>query len=103
MQRLLLIIILETFFLSCNAHAQKSVCRFVPFNSEPRYEKGVRIVFYNVENLFDFTKDTLAKDEEFLPEGLYDWTPGKFFHKLQSIGKVLLSTGGWEPPEIIGL
>jgi hypothetical protein len=90
-------------FLTGLCAAQKITNHYVSFDPEARNENGVRVVFYNVENLFDFKKDTLAKDEEFLPEGLYHWTPGKFFSKLQSISKVILSTGGWEPPEIIGL
>jgi len=83
--------------------AQERQIGFVRFSPTARNEKGVRIVFYNTENLFDTRKDTLKRDEEFLPEGLYRWTPGKFYRKVQSIAKVLLSTGGWDPPEIIGL
>lgn len=83
--------------------AQEARRGFVRFNPEARNEKGVRIVFYNTENLFDSQKDTLKRDNEFQPDGLYRWTPGKFFRKAQSIAKVLLSTGGWDPPEIIGL
>lgn len=103
MQHLLFLLFLEMIFLTGFIHAQEVTTHFVSFNPEPRNENGVRVVFYNVENLFDCKNDTLTKDEEFLPEGLYDWTPGKFFNKLQTIGKVLLSAGGWEPPEIIGL
>ena len=32
----------------------------------------VRLMFYNVENLFDIYDDTLKNDNEFLPEGLGD-------------------------------
>jgi len=103
MTRLPVFIIIGMTFLTGLIHAQKMPYHYVSFSPESRNEKGVRVVFYNVENLFDFKKDTLAKDDEFLPEGLYEWTPGKFFNKLQSISKVILSTGGWEPPEIIGL
>ena len=103
MTRLPVLLLLGMTFLTGLLQAQKIPNRYVSFNPEARNENGVRVVFYNVENLFDFKKDTLAKDDEFLPEGLYEWTPGKFFNKLQSISKVILSTGGWEPPEIIGL
>jgi hypothetical protein len=103
MQRLPILLFLGMIFLTGLIQAQKISNHYVSFNPESRNENGVRVVFYNVENLFDFRKDTLAKDDEFLPEGLYEWTPGKFFNKLQSISKVILSTGGWEPPEIIGL
>ena len=103
MLRLSFFLFLVMIFLTGLCPAQKIRNHYVSFNPEARNESGVRVVFYNVENLFDFKKDTLAKDNEFLPEGLYHWTPGKFFNKLQSISKVILSTGGWEPPEIIGL
>ena len=103
MTRLPVFMFIGMTFLTGLIHAQKMPYHYVSFSPESRNEKGIRVVFYNVENLFDFKKDTLAKDDEFLPEGLYEWTPGKFFNKLQSISKVILSTGGWEPPEIIGL
>ena len=103
MARLTIFMFFGIVFLTGLIHAQKIQDHYVSFNPEPRRESGVRVVFYNVENLFDFKKDTLTKDYEFLPEGLYAWTPGKFFNKLQSISNVILSTGGWEPPEIIGL
>ena len=103
MQRLHFLLFMEMIFLTGAIHAQEVAPHYVSFSPEPRNENGVRVVFYNVENLFDCKNDTLTKDEEFLPEGLYGWTSGKFFNKLQTIGKVLLSAGGWEPPEIIGL
>lgn len=103
MKQLSFLLFVEMIFLTGFVRAQGSIIHYVSFSPESRNEKGVRIVFYNVENLFDCTHDTLTKDSEFLPDGLYGWTPGKFLNKLQTIGKVLLSTGGWEPPEIIGL
>ena len=33
----------------------------------------VRLMFYNVENLFDTFDDTLKDDDEFLPGGLRGW------------------------------
>jgi hypothetical protein len=33
----------------------------------------VRIMFYNVENLFDIVDDPLKDDNEFLPGGLMRW------------------------------
>jgi hypothetical protein len=64
---------------------------------------GLRFVFYNVENLFDPFDDSLVADEEFLPGGIRGWTWNRFEEKLNQIHKVLVATGGWEPPEIIGL
>ena len=64
---------------------------------------GLRLVFYNVENLFDPFNDSLTDDEEFLPGGIRGWNWEKFDDKLNRIHKVLVALGGWEPPEIIGL
>lgn len=103
MVRQLLMVSFFIFLIHVLGFAQEKERGFVRFNPEGRNEKSVRIVFYNTENLFDTQKDTLKRDDEFLPDGLYRWTPGKFYRKVQSIAKVLLSTGGWDPPEIIGL
>ncbi len=62
-----------------------------------------RIVFYNVENLFDTDDDSLTNDEEFLPEGSKKWTNYRFYNKLNKIYKVMAAIGEDEPPEIIAL
>lgn len=61
-----------------------------------------RVMFYNVENLFDTFDDSLKNDNEFLPSGMRAWTWKKFERKLQNTAKVIISAGGWEPPEIVG-
>ncbi|MCP4122984.1 MAG: endonuclease [Bacteroidetes bacterium] len=63
----------------------------------------LRFVFYNVENLFDIFNDTTTIDEEFLPYGIKGWNRERYDDKLHKIFKVLVNTGGWELPEIIGL
>jgi endonuclease/exonuclease/phosphatase family metal-dependent hydrolase len=62
-----------------------------------------RMMFYNVENLFDTFHDTLKDDYEFVRGGSYGWTWKKFTKKIQNISKVIVEAGGWRPPEIIGL
>ncbi len=62
-----------------------------------------RVVFYNVENLFDIYNDTLKRDEEFLPEGMRHWNNKKFYKKLNQTYRVLISVGEWDPPAVIGL
>ena len=67
-------------------------------------ERGqVRVMFYNVENLFDTFDDPTKNDEEFLPEGKKKWTFERYQKKLNNICKVTTAVGGWELPEIIGL
>jgi len=62
-----------------------------------------RIVFYNVENLFDTKDDPLTADEEFLPESDRHWDNTKLYRKLNNIYKVLIGIGEWDPPAIVGL
>ncbi len=52
-------------------------------------DEGVRIAFYNVENLFDTDDDSLTQDEEFLPSGIRGWTPTRFWKKAGNIARVL--------------
>lgn len=61
------------------------------------------IAFYNVENLFHPSDDSLTADEDFTPTGLYHWTYGKYFHKISNVGKVFIDMGKGSPPAIIGL
>ena len=43
---------------------------------------SVRIMFYNVENLFDIHNDTLTDDDEFLPAGLRRWSYRRYSGKI---------------------
>lgn len=61
----------------------------------------VRIMFYNVENLFDTYNDTLRDDEEFLPGGLRRWNNSRYYKKINSIYKTVLAAGEWSPPAVI--
>lgn len=63
----------------------------------------VRIVFYNLENLYDPHEDTAKPDNEFTSKGLKKWTFGRFFMKLDHLAKVFIAIGGWEPPAMIGV
>jgi hypothetical protein len=68
-----------------------------------RGESGIRVMFYNVENLFDVRNDSLKQDDEYAPGGMRGWSMEKLKKKLINISKVIISVGGWEPPEIVGL
>jgi endonuclease/exonuclease/phosphatase family metal-dependent hydrolase len=64
-------------------------------------------VSYNCENLFDTRHDTLKNDSAFLPEGEHRWTAGRYWKKLNDVGRVILQCGGekeeWRLPDIVGL
>lgn len=47
---------------------------------------------YNVENLFDCTHDSLKNDHDFTPEGLYQWTPWKYWRKVNAIARAIVLT-----------
>jgi predicted extracellular nuclease len=62
-----------------------------------------RIVFYNVENFFDYRDDSAKSDEEFLPGGLRGWTPARFYDKAGKISKVISAVGRNRFPDLVGL
>jgi hypothetical protein len=61
----------------------------------------VRVMFYNVENLFDVCNDTTKDDDEFLPDGVRRWTNNRYDKKINSLYKVIMAAGEWSPPEIV--
>lgn len=62
-----------------------------------------RIVFYNVENLFDTRHDSLYQDSEYTPEGNKHWNYQKYQTKLDHIAQVIANIGGWQTPMAVGL
>ncbi|MEN8122083.1 MAG: hypothetical protein ABFS35_17170 [Bacteroidota bacterium] len=66
-------------------------------------QRNIRILFYNVENLFDTYNDSIKNDDEFLPDKGKYWTKGRYYQKQKHISQVIVAIGGWYPPEIIGL
>ncbi|MBO7427274.1 MAG: endonuclease [Paludibacteraceae bacterium] len=74
-----------------------------PCFAEKTDHETIRIVSYNVENLFDCEDDPLTDDNAFTPEGEYQWTEGKYKNKLNNISRAITAAGGWAKPVIIGL
>ncbi|MGK7397086.1 MAG: endonuclease/exonuclease/phosphatase family protein [Candidatus Cyclobacteriaceae bacterium M3_2C_046] len=70
--------------------------------SDPPARSG-RVVFYNVENLFDPFDDSLSLDQEFTPEGDKHWTYYRYQNKLRKTFKIISALGELDPPVIIGL
>ena len=73
------------------------------FNDEFRGNSAIRLMFYNVENLFDIVDDSLTQDESFTPEGDHHWNRFKYEEKLDHISKTVVAVGGWENVEVVGL
>jgi predicted extracellular nuclease len=63
----------------------------------------VRVMFYNVENLFDTIDNKYTDDKEFLPESDRKWNSYKYWKKIRQIYQVIAAVGEKSPPGIIGL
>ncbi len=75
---------------------------FINVDRDPA-DSVFRIVFYNVENLFDIVNDPLKADDDFTPGGVRRWTFYRLRHKVNNICRALAAASEWQPPSIIGL
>ncbi|MCC8146666.1 MAG: endonuclease [Bacteroidales bacterium] len=66
-------------------------------------QNSFRVMFYNVENLFDTTDNPDTEDNEFTPEGTRHWTKKRYYRKINNIAKVITSIGEWSYPALVGL
>lgn len=66
-------------------------------------QERLRIVSYNVENLFDTKDNPHTKDDDFLPEGKMRWSDYRYRQKLRNITRVLTAIGEMESPALVGL
>jgi exonuclease III len=64
-------------------------------------DKPVRVMFYNVENLFDIYDDSVKDDNDFLPGGLMRWNSVRYEKKIASLYKTISAAGEWEPPAVV--
>lgn len=76
-----------------------SLCLSVALFAQGR----LRIMEWNVENLFDTIHDEGMADYEFLPDGANSWTSVRYRSKLFGIARTIAAAGGDEPVSIIGL
>lgn len=68
-------------------------------------QDSINIMFWNLENYFDYFDDPNTNDDQFTPMGEYHWTKKKFQTKRNSIAKTIMAAGGdeGEYPVIVGL
>lgn len=65
----------------------------------------LKVMEWNVENLFDTRHDEGKKDEAFTPEGANRWTRNRYWRKLTDMSKVIAATSDADGqiPDLIGL
>ena len=63
----------------------------------------LRVVSYNVENLFHPEHDSLTNDLEWTPDGERRWSYTRYYRKVENIARVLTNIGEWEGVDIVGL
>jgi hypothetical protein len=62
-----------------------------------------RVVFYNVENLFDPFDDPSTNDNEFTSKGKNHWTMSRLNQKVMMIYRALIAASNGTYPDLIGL
>ena len=65
--------------------------------------QNLRVVSYNVENLFYPEKDSIADDAEWTPEGDKRWSFTRYYRKVENIARVLTNIGEWNGVDVVGL
>ena len=69
----------------------------------PAQRDTLMVAFYNVENLFHPSDDSLTRDDDFTPTGAYHWSYGRYYKKIANVAKVLIAMGQGTPPAVVGL
>lgn len=73
------------------------------YSQQVKPKEEYTFMFYNTENLFDASNDSLKQDDDFTPEGMRRWNSGRLYRKANRIAKVILAAGEWEAPVLVGL
>jgi predicted extracellular nuclease len=67
-----------------------------------RKTKEFRLMFYNVENLYDTIDEPHVQDNEYMPNSIKNWTSERYRKKIADLAQVLCLGGNKVPPAIIG-
>lgn len=65
--------------------------------------RGMRVMEYNVENLFDTLHTVSLSDADFTPQGAYQWDTRRYWSKLSKLSRVIASVGGVQPVDLVAL
>lgn len=68
-------------------------------------QKPYKVVFYNLENLYDTICDPDISDKEFIPEGAKKWNTVKYYKKLSNVERVFFDIAAIDKdyPIVIGV
>lgn len=105
MYRYIAILISLSLFFSCSKKTltpQPEVSSTTSI-SQTQEKEIFNILFYNAENFFDVEDNPNTADEEFLPKGKKNWNKYRMYDKNDKIAKVIINSGGWDLPVIVGL
>lgn len=72
-------------------------------SAQTKPAKDFRVVFYNVENLFDPVDDPETNDNEYTPTGKSHWTVSRLNQKVMMVYRALLAASNGRFPDIVGL
>jgi len=65
--------------------------------------QSLTLVELNCENLFDCSHDSLKQDQEWLPASVRQWTPARYWRKVNSIGQEIISCSTESLPDLVAL
>ena len=66
-------------------------------------QEPFRVMFWNVENLFDTQDDPQKNDNEFLPDAARHWTYPRYRDKLTKVAQTIVAAGPECVPDLVGL
>lgn len=75
---------------------------FSSFGQNKQSEK-YRVVFYNVENLFDPFDDPSTNDNEYTSKGKSHWTMARLDQKVMMVYRALIAAADGTLPDVIGM
>ena len=76
---------------------------FICLSLQSGAQEPFRVMFWNVENLFDIQNEEGKSDEEFLPDATRHWTSSRYRDKLSKLAKTIVASGDERVPDLVGL
>ncbi|MDO5074394.1 MAG: endonuclease [Bacteroidales bacterium] len=71
--------------------------------TEKQEARRYRVMWWNVENLFDTLHDEGHDDTEFLPTAARTWDSRRYWSKQGALAHHILALGGWQPVDLVGM